>query len=182
MVGPISWEYPYHSGQAQQHLPDRLVPASLYGLKVARPGNLSANNKPATAAQTIVAFDSCKGFVDHISVTDVNTHSIPAGYVGQGHLGRALFVGLQLECTVAGGHSFLFATIEQWTAHWNTFHVSVAPLFNYMVRGCAFETTAAPYSLDALFRHLKEAHPSVHAVYANGRWPNLVDLVVRGSM
>ncbi len=31
VVGPMAWEYPYHSGQAQEDLSDRLVPASLYG-------------------------------------------------------------------------------------------------------------------------------------------------------
>ena len=46
-----------------------------------------------------------------------------------------------------------------------------------MVRGCGFETAAMPDSLDSLFRHFIDAHPSVHA---NGDWPNLVDLVVRG--
>ncbi len=73
VVGPMSWEYPYHSGQAQEYLPDRLVPGSLYGLKVARPGYLSANYKPATAAQTLVAFDSSKGFVI-TSVTLMRMH------------------------------------------------------------------------------------------------------------
>ena len=31
VVGPMTWEYPYHSGQAQEDLFDRLVPASLFG-------------------------------------------------------------------------------------------------------------------------------------------------------
>ncbi len=53
----------------------------------------------------------------------------------------------------------------------------MALVFNCMVQGCSFETTAAPDSLDALFRHIKDAHPSI---YDEGRWPNLVDLVVRG--
>ncbi len=76
-----------------------------------------------------------------------------------------------------GGHPFLFATVEQWVAHWNTFHVAVAPLFSCMVRGRDFETAAAPDSLDVLFLHFIDAHPSL---YANGEWLNLVDLVVRG--
>ncbi len=46
-----------------------------------------------------------------------------------------------------------------------------------MVRGCSFETTAAPDSLDALFRYFQDAHPSV---YDGGEWPNLVELVTRG--
>ena len=121
---------------------------------------------PATATQMLAAFDSGKGFMDHISDTDVNAHATPVGQVGQGHRGAALFICPQPECMVAGGHTFLFATIEQWAAHWNTFHVAVTPVFNCMVRGCSFKTTAAPDSLDALFHHIKVAH--------------LVDLVVRG--
>ncbi len=115
--------------------------------------------------------------MDHVCDTDVNAHAIPVGQVGQGHLGAALFVCTQPECTVAGGHELLFATIAQWVAHWNTFHVAVAPVFNCMVRGCLFETAAAPDSLDALFRHFQDAHPSI---YNGGKWSNLVDLVTRG--
>ncbi len=177
VVGPMAWEYPYHSGQAQEDLPDRLVPASLDGLKVVRPGYLLAFDRPATLAQATAGCDSGKGYADHISDTDVNKHAHPAGYVGQSHQGRALFVCPQPQCTVAGGHSFLFATLEQCVAHWNTFHVAVAPLFHCMVRVCDFETTAASDLLIALFHHFIEAHPSGHA---NGEWPNLMDLVVRG--
>ncbi len=177
VVGPMAWEYPYHSGQAQEDLPDRLVPASLYGLKVTRPGYCSADARPATATEALAAFESGKGFVNHVCDTDVNAHAVPVGQVGQGHQGAALFVCTQTEGTVAGGHELLFATLEQWAAHWNTFHVAAAPAFNCMVRGCSFETTAVPDSLDALFRHFRDAHP---IVYDGGKWSNLVDLVTRG--
>ncbi len=50
--------------------------------------------------QTLAAFDSGKDFVDHISDTDVNAHATPVGEVKQGHLGAALFVCPQPECTV----------------------------------------------------------------------------------
>ncbi len=46
-----------------------------------------------------------------------------------------------------------------------------------MVRGCTYETSTAPEALDALFRHFRDAHPSV---YDGGKWSNLVDLVTRG--
>ena len=101
----MTWEYPYHSGQAQEDLSDRLVPASLYGLKVTRPGYCSADAKPATTAEAQAAFDSGRGFVDHVCDTDVNAHAIPVGRAGQGHHGTALFVCIQPECTVAGGMS-----------------------------------------------------------------------------
>ncbi len=107
----MAWEYPYHSGQAQEDLPDQL-----YGLKVVRSGYLPAWDRPATTTQALVACDSGKSYAGHISDTDVNMHATPAGYDGQGNLGRALFLCPQPECTVSGGHSFLFATLEQWVA------------------------------------------------------------------
>ncbi len=163
VVGPMTWEYPYHSGQAQEDLADRLIPASLYGLKVTRPGYRSANAKPATAKDAQAAFDSGRGFLDHVSDTDVNAHAIPVGEVGQGYQGAALFVCVQLECTVAERHEPLFATLEQWAAHWNSFHAAAAPAFNCMVRGCNFSTGTAPDALDSLFRHLQDAHQDVYA-------------------
>ncbi len=177
IVGPMTWEYPYHSGQAQEDLPDRLVPVSLYGLKVTRPGYCSADAKPATTTETLAAFEGGKGFVDHLCDTDVNAHAVPVGRGGQGHQGAALFVCTQPECTVAWEHELLFATLEQWAAHWNTFHVATAPAFNCMVRDCSFETTTTPDSLDALFCHFRDTHPSI---YDGGKWTNLVDMVIRG--
>ncbi len=178
VVGPMTWEYPYHSGQAQEDLSDHLIPASLYGLKVTRPGYCSADDKPATTAEAQAAFDSGRGFVDHVCDTDVNPSAVPIGQVGQGHHGTALFVCVQPECTVAGGHELLFATLEQWAAHWNSFHVAAAPAFNCMVRGCTYGTGTAPDALDSLFRHFQDDHPSV---YDEGRWTNLKDLVIRAN-
>ncbi len=79
IVGPMAWEYPYHNGQAQEDLPDQLVAASLYGLKVTRPGYCSADAKSATATEALAAFESRKGFVDHVCDTDVNAHAVPVG-------------------------------------------------------------------------------------------------------
>ncbi len=115
--------------------------------------------------------------MDHVCDTDVNAHAVPLGQVGQGHRGAALFVCVQPECAVAGGHEPLFATLEQWAAHWNYFHVAAAPVFNCMVRGCTYGTSTAPDALDSLFRHCQDAHPSV---YDGGKWTNLTDLVIRG--
>ena len=79
VVVPMTWECPYYSVQAQEDLSDRLVPASLYGLKVTRPGYCSADAKPATTVEAQTAFDSGKGFVDHVCDTDVNAHAVPVG-------------------------------------------------------------------------------------------------------
>ncbi len=177
VVGPMTWEYPYHSGQAQEDLSDRLVPASLYGLKVTHLGYCSADAKPTPTIQAQAAFDSGRGFVDHVCDTDVNTCAIPVGQVRRDHHGAALFVCVQPECTAARGHELLFATLEQWVAHWNSFHVAAAPAFNCMVQGCDSGTGTAPDALDSLFRHFKDAHPGI---YNGGKWTNLTDLVIRG--
>ena len=68
-------------------------------------------------------------------------------------------------------------SLEQWAAHWNSFHVAPAPAFNCMVRGCNFETGTAPDALDSLFHHFQDAHSDV---YDGGRWTNMTDLVIRG--
>ncbi len=73
----MTWEYPYHSGQALEDLSDRLVPASLYGLKVTRLGYCSADAKPAPTKEAQAAFDSGRGFVDHVCDTDLNPRAIP---------------------------------------------------------------------------------------------------------
>ncbi len=177
VMGPMTWEYPYHSGQAQEDLSDCLVPASLYGLKVTRPGYRSADARPAPTKEAQAAFESGRGFVDHVCDTDVNPRAIPVGQVGLGHQGAALFVCIQPECAVATGHELLFATLEQWAAHWNSFHVAAAPAFNCMMRGCNYGTGTAPDALDSLFHHLKDTHPDV---YVGGKWTNLTDLVIRG--
>ncbi len=169
----MAWEYSYHCGQAQEDLSDRLVPASLYGMKVVRPGYLSAYHGPATSTQATAACDSGRGYLDHISDSDVHKNARLVAYARQGHQHRALFICPQPKCMMAWGHSFLFAILEQWVAHWNIFHVAVAPLFHCMVRGCDYKTAVATDSLDLLFRHIMDAHQKI---YADGDWPNLVDL------
>ncbi len=89
-----------------------------------------------------------------------------------------MFTCPHLECSVAGELPFLFTTLEQWAAHWNTFHVAVVPQFSCMVRDCNFVATAAPYSLDVLFNHIIEVHPAVYD--DDGVWHNLEDMVEWG--
>ncbi len=179
VMRPRVWEYPYHNGQAQKDLSDRLVPASLYEVKVVRPGYLLAYHGPTTQAQALVACDSGKVYQDPINATDVNRDVTPVGFARQGHQQRAMFVCPQPECSVAGRLSFYFATLNQLVSHWNTFHVAAAPLFKCVVQGYDYTTAAVPlHSLDVLFRHIMEKHPNI---YDNGKWHNLVDLLERGT-
>ncbi len=47
---PVAWEYPYTFGQAQESLQDRLVTASLYGMRLVRPGSTDFRSQPAPPA------------------------------------------------------------------------------------------------------------------------------------
>ncbi len=137
----------------------------------------SAFHQTATKEQAQAACGDGKTYKHHISDTDVERDAMPVGYTGMGHQGRAMFTCPQPECSVARDLPILFATLEQRMAHWNTFHVAVAPQFSCMVHDCDFVAAAAPNSLDVLFHHIIEKHP---AVYDNGAWHNLEDMVEQG--
>ncbi len=70
-----------------------------------------------------------------------------------------------------------FATAEQYTAHWNTFHVAVAPTVTCMVRGCGVKFPPRSDSLDAFFRHVKEKH---EAESDGGKWTRLRNWARKG--
>ena len=70
-----------------------------------------------------------------------------------------------------------FATAEQHTAHWNTFHVAVAIAVTCLVRGCGAKFPPGPDSLDAFFRHVKEKH---EAESNGGQWRCLKNWARKG--
>ncbi len=70
-----------------------------------------------------------------------------------------------------------FATAEQYTAHWNTFHVAVAPTVTCLLRGCGVKFPPGPDSLDAFFRHVKEKH---EAESDGGQWRRLKNWARKG--
>ncbi len=69
------------------------------------------------------------------------------------------------------------ATAEQHTAHWNTFHVAVAPTVTCLVRGCGAKFSPGPDSLDAFFCHVKEKH---EAESDGGQWRRLKNWARKG--
>ncbi len=127
IVGPMAWEYLYQHGQAQEDLPDHLTMASLYEMWVVRPGYQSAFHRSATVERTQATCNHGETYWHHFSDIDLNKDAWPVGFTGEAEQGCTTFICPQLECSVVGGMPFYFATLEQWAAHWNTFHVSVTP-------------------------------------------------------
>ncbi len=52
VVAPMSYEYPYWAGQAQETVSSRLLMASHYGSQVVRPGYLCPEDGPTPEDQT----------------------------------------------------------------------------------------------------------------------------------
>ena len=70
-----------------------------------------------------------------------------------------------------------FATVKQWIAHWNTFHVAVAPVITCMVGGCPAKFNTGPDTVDAFFRHVQNRHPDLRD---DGKWSRLNGLIRAG--
>ena len=72
VVAPMAWEYPYAFGQAQEPLQDRLVTASLYGIRLTRPGYTDPRSRPAppAAAESPAAKEAaCAAYVTDADVS-----------------------------------------------------------------------------------------------------------------
>ncbi len=72
VAAPMAWEYPYAFGQAQEPLQDCLVTASLYGIRLIRPGYTDPRSRPAppAAAKTPAAKEAaCVAYVTDADVS-----------------------------------------------------------------------------------------------------------------
>ncbi len=133
VAAPMAWEYPYAFGQAQEPLQDRLVTASLYGMRLIRPGYTDPQSRPAApaAAESQAAKEAvCAAYVTNADVSDSQE---PSCRVANGEDGREAFICPEACCEALEGMPCYFATVEQWIAHWNTFHVAVAPVITCII-------------------------------------------------
>ncbi len=89
---------------------------------------------------------------------DVSNSGHPQGSIGVTPNGAEAFVCREKGCEAMPGMPCYFATAEQYMAHWNTFHVAMAPSITCLVRGCGVKFPRGPDSLDAFFRHVKAKH------------------------
>ncbi len=127
VAAPMAWEYPYTFGQAQESLQDRLVTASLYGMQLTQPGYTDPRSRPAppaAAESPAIKEAACAAYVTDADVSDSQE---PGCRVANGEDGREAFICPEAYCEALEGMPCYFATVEQWIAHWNTFHVAVAP-------------------------------------------------------
>ncbi len=167
VIAPMAWEYPYAYGQLQESITDRLVPASLYGMQLVRPGYTSPQAGPEVYPESEWLKHKSEACANYILDTDTAQcgYGAPFGSIGTSTTGEDAFTCSEPGCGFMAGYALYFATAEQYVAHWNTFHVAVAPAFTCLLRGCGVKFAPGPDSLDAFFRHVTEKK---HAAESDG--------------
>ncbi len=125
MMVPLTLEVPYLDGLAQEGLPDRLIPASLYGLAVLRPPYTAEAIGPKSITATKTVVDSGRAYTNYITDGDVEVYQDHNCYVGQSPQceTEGLFTCSHPGCVGVEGFGAYFASTEQFMVHWNTFHV-----------------------------------------------------------
>ncbi len=109
----MAWEYPYAFGQAQEPLQDRLVTASLYRIRLIRPGYTNPRSSPAppAAAETPAAKEAA--CVAYVTDADVSRSQEPTCRVATGKDGREAFICPEACCEALEGMPCYFATVKQ---------------------------------------------------------------------
>ncbi len=170
----MAWEYPYTFGQAQEPLQDRLVTASLYGIRLIRPGYTDPRSHPAAPAATESPATKEAACEVYVTDADVSCTQEPDCSVATGNDGHVAFICPEACCEALEGMPCYFTTVEQWFVHWNTFHVAVVPVITCMVTGCPAKFHTGPDTVDAFLRHMQNRHPDLSE---GGRWLRLNQLV-----
>ncbi len=174
VAAPMTWEYPYAFGQAQEPLQDRLVTASLYGMRLTRPGYTDPQSRPAPPAALESPAAKEAACVAYVTDADVSCSQEPSCRVANSNDGREAFICPEACCEALEGMPCYFATVEQWIVHWNTFHVAVAPVITCIVAGCPAKFCTGPETVDAFFRHVQLRHKDLSV---DGKWPRLNQMV-----
>ncbi len=170
----MAWEYLYTYGQAQEPLQDRLVTASLYGIRLIRPRYTDPWSRPAPPAAATTPAAREAACVAYVTDADISCTQRPSCKVATGPDGREAFICPEASCEALEGMPCYFATVEQWIAHWNTFHVAVVPVITCIVSGCPAKFHMGPETVDAFFQHLQNRHQDLSE---EGKWPRLNQMV-----
>ena len=146
-------------------------------MQLVRPGYYSPQAGPQVYPESDWPSRKPRACANYVLDTDQCNSGHPVGSIGITSNGEEAFVCREEGCGVMPDMPCYFATAEQFTAHWNTFHVAVAPTITCLVRGCGAKFPPGPDSLDAFFRHVKEKH---EAESDGGQWHRLKNWARKG--
>ncbi len=178
VVAPMSYEYPYWAGQAQETISSHLLMASHYGFQVVCPGYLCPEDGPTPEDQTEECIQNGEALDDYILDTDVRKAYRPRDLLSVGYDGQRMYTCREESCRAVGGMPYYFTNVEQWVAHWNTFHVAVAVGYTCTAGECGAKAPPGPDALDVFMQHVVRNHDELSQ---NNTWPTLPMMVHRGT-
>ncbi len=94
----MDWEYPYTFGQGQESLHDRLVTASLYGMRLVRTGYTDPWSHPAPPAAAEFPAAKQAAFLAYVMDADVSSTQEPQCSIATGSDGREAFTCPEEQC------------------------------------------------------------------------------------
>ncbi len=148
---------PYARGRQQEPIGEQVIVNDLYGIPLYKPavGPIDPHlGTGAVAAKRII--DSTGA--DPNFVSDVVERGSSAGtyplMFQDNDSGPMRYTCRMDDCCAVGGIRLAFSTEEELVAHWNTFHVAVAPQFTCQVPGCRTTFAADAGALDHYLAHI----------------------------
>ncbi len=155
----VSAAFPYARGRCQEPIGERVIVNDLYFVPLYKPavGPLDPDlGTGAVAAKKVIArtgadpnfvFDQAKWNPERASAYEM-------GFRPREDPGPMRYACRMEDCCAVGGIRLAFSTEEELVAHWNTFHVTVAPQFTCQVQGCKAIFAADPGALDRYLAHV----------------------------
>ncbi len=150
---------PYARGRQQEPIGERVIVNNLYGVPLYKPavGPIDPNlGTGAVAAKRIIDDTGADpNFVSDRVEQGSSAGTYPLMYQDSDSGPMRYTCRMDDCCTVGGGGVRLaFSTEEELVAHWNTFHVAVAPQFTCQVPECHLTFAADPGALDRYLAHI----------------------------
>ncbi len=148
---------PYARGRQQEPIGEREIVNDLYGIPLYKPavGSIDPNLGTGVVAvkRIIDSTGADPNFVSDEVVRSSGAGTYPLMYQDDDS-GPMRYTCRMDDCCAVGGLRLAFSTEEELVAHWNTFHVAVAPQFACQVPGCHTIFAADPGALDRYLAHI----------------------------
>ncbi len=148
---------PYARRRQQEPIGERVIVNDLYGIRLYKPavGSIDPTlGTGAVAAKRIIdSTGADPNFVSDEVVRGSSAGTYPLMYQDDDS-GPMRYTCRMDDCCAVGGIRLAFSTEEELVAHWNTFHVAVAPQFTCQVPGCHTTFAADPGALDRYLAHI----------------------------
>ncbi len=154
----VSAAFPYARGRCQEPIGERVIVNDLYSVPLYKPavGPIDPDLRTGfVAAKKVIARTRADPsfMLDQATRNPERASAYEMGFRPHDP-GPMSYVCRMEDCCAVGGIRLAFSMEEELVAHWNTFHVAVAPQFTCQVQGCKAMFAADPGALDRYLSHV----------------------------